>query len=293
MSKYTTELRYVALTYTQFDTDLNEYPSVSETIEKAIPYIFDDSWTTYDPEHKDELCKKILRHYWMREIGEETPSLWKMQLNEYLAEIMPKYNIMYANLDKVKDVLLQNADYTETKDTTGNVKQTGSQDSTGHTEGKTTDTNKTTDKGTQTTTGTTGSTTTGKTSGSSDGWQESNDTPQGGLDGIESRKYLSNAVHNRGTTSGDQSQTANGTNNQTVNTDNTQNSDGSGTSTQDTTGNINTSGNTDSKENYILKVIGKNNGSSYIDEFLKLQKDYDDIDLMIIRDLNVCFIQLW
>lgn len=57
--------------------------------------IFDDSWRTYIPEHKQELVKKIIRHYWFYEIGVETADRFKFNINEQLALIMPYYNQLY------------------------------------------------------------------------------------------------------------------------------------------------------------------------------------------------------
>lgn len=64
--------------------------------------IFDDTWDTFVPEHKPELCDKILRHYWFYEIGQETPDRFKHYLNEHLALIMPYYNQLYrSELEKI------------------------------------------------------------------------------------------------------------------------------------------------------------------------------------------------
>lgn len=57
--------------------------------------IFDDTWTTFDPEHKGELCSKIIRHYYFYEIGQETADRFKHYLNEHLSLIMPYYNQFY------------------------------------------------------------------------------------------------------------------------------------------------------------------------------------------------------
>lgn len=59
--------------------------------------VFDDTWNTFVPEHKDILCDKILRRYWFNEIGAETADRFKHYLNEHLARIMPFYNQMYAS----------------------------------------------------------------------------------------------------------------------------------------------------------------------------------------------------
>lgn len=77
---------------------------------------FDESWTTFQPEHKAELCSKILRHYWFYEIGMSTPDKFKFYLNEQLAMIMPYYNQLYES-ELLKVVPLFNH-FVETMDDT-------------------------------------------------------------------------------------------------------------------------------------------------------------------------------
>ena len=64
-------------------------------IDNAIPQIFNGDFTTYDPLYKNVLLHKILKHYYMREIGQETYGQWKMRINTRLEEIMPYYNMFY------------------------------------------------------------------------------------------------------------------------------------------------------------------------------------------------------
>ena len=59
-----------------FDIGLNKYP------------IFDDKY-------RNLLNNKIIEHYWFREIGLETPQLFKMFINRKMNEIMPYYNQLY------------------------------------------------------------------------------------------------------------------------------------------------------------------------------------------------------
>lgn len=58
---------------------------------------FDDSWTTFIPEHKPVLCQKIIDHYYFYEIGSETPDRFKFYINEHLRLIMPYYNQLYSS----------------------------------------------------------------------------------------------------------------------------------------------------------------------------------------------------
>lgn len=74
MSTYTTELRWVI--EQGMDIGLKEYP------------IFDESY-------RDKLNKKIIEHYYFREIGFETVGLFKRFLNRKMNEIMPYYNQLY------------------------------------------------------------------------------------------------------------------------------------------------------------------------------------------------------
>lgn len=284
MSKFTTETRYICETYSGVTSG-----NINECIEKSISYIFSDDWNTYNPNHKQELCKKILKHYYLSEIGFETVGLWKLNLNEMLSEIMPKYNIMYQALEAVNNKIFNNVETTETRELTGKQSTTANSSNTSESASKTDSSG--TNSGKTDSNNSSSSKTSGESTGNSDGWQESNDTPQGGLDGIESRKYLSNAVHNRSNTSGSQSQnaSANGENHQTSTAANESHETGE----QSTNSTGHSSGSSDTSENYTLKISGKNSGSSYLDELLKVQSEYNDIDLMIINDLNVCFMGLW
>lgn len=57
--------------------------------------VFDETWGTFQPDHKRELESKIIGHYYFNEIGAETPDRFKHYINQHLREIMPYYNKMY------------------------------------------------------------------------------------------------------------------------------------------------------------------------------------------------------
>lgn len=67
-----------------FDLGLRDYP------------IFDESY-------REQLNGKIIEHYWFREIGLETPGLFKRFLNRKMNEIMPYYNQLYESTLKKFD----------------------------------------------------------------------------------------------------------------------------------------------------------------------------------------------
>ena len=112
MSKYTIELRTVCDLYGRNeveswfkDYNLSYYlrQDEIESIENA------GLW------NKDRLATKIVDHYFMRELGLETPALFKHYAKVYMQEIMErKLPLIYSS--SIKYDPLVNVDYTETYD---------------------------------------------------------------------------------------------------------------------------------------------------------------------------------
>lgn len=285
MSKYTTEVRYICETYANINKTDETPLTIEETIGKALPYIFDDTWNTSDPDHKEELERKILRHYYMREIGLETVPLWKFYLNQTLAEIMPRYNVLYNNLKTVKDKLFNTVDFKEiTKNNAqGSSKSSTTDKNNSRSQSQTDGDIQQNDKGTAQ------SQSNAKGTGNSDAWQEYNDTPQGGLNGLESGRYLTNATHNKSNNNSNTSN--NGTSNTTADSHNKSHT--SGQSETGSTSESNANSQSDTSSNGERSVTGKNSGGDYMSQYLELVQGYKDIDQMVINDLETCFMQLW
>lgn len=93
MAKYTTEIRSICEHYAGL-TESTGFEDVDEIIEKSRNKIF-QNYPIFNESHRAELEHKILKHYYMREIGFETVGLFKLFLNERMAEIMPYYNKLY------------------------------------------------------------------------------------------------------------------------------------------------------------------------------------------------------
>jgi hypothetical protein len=104
MAQYTISLR--DLLNTGFDIGLKDYP-------------------IYDEEHRETLNNMIINHYMMSEIGQETPQLFKLYLNNTMNEIMPKYNIIYKAIKELADnnVILGNVNMYEIEHTSDNSNQ--------------------------------------------------------------------------------------------------------------------------------------------------------------------------
>lgn len=110
MASYTTQLRTIINLYSREEVEnwfkdyrLEDYllPDQLETIENS------NLWS------KDKLAKKIVDHYFMREIGFETPALFrhyaKMTMNEIMERYLPKIYTQAIQYDP-----LVNVDFTET-----------------------------------------------------------------------------------------------------------------------------------------------------------------------------------
>lgn len=121
MSKYTTELRYICETNTSHPIAGNGFNNVGEIINSSHTNIFNFDYPIFDNRYRSVLEKKILLHYYTREISEETVGLWKLRLCDKLNLIMPYYNQLYESalidFDPLVDV-----NYTRHKklDKTGN-----------------------------------------------------------------------------------------------------------------------------------------------------------------------------
>lgn len=94
MSKYTTELRFLCETEAGL-VESQGFNSIQSILEQSAPKIFNFDFPIFDENYRLPLEIKILRHYYTREISEETVGLWKLRLQDKLNIIMPYYNQLY------------------------------------------------------------------------------------------------------------------------------------------------------------------------------------------------------
>ena len=94
MSKYTTELRFICENYAHLNKS-EGYNSVKNILDNSWDKVFDFDFPIFDENYREPLCKKILRHFYTKEICEETVGLWKLRLEDRMNEIMPYYNQLY------------------------------------------------------------------------------------------------------------------------------------------------------------------------------------------------------
>lgn len=128
MAKYTIELRKICDLYTRQevenwfkDYDINDFlqPFQIETIQKA------GIW------NKNKLAKKIVDHYYMREIGFETPFLFQHYAKITMSEIMEqKLPLIYSNSFNYDPLI--NVDFTETFNRNYNNKGNNASETSAH-----------------------------------------------------------------------------------------------------------------------------------------------------------------
>lgn len=236
MSKYTTQVRFICETYAKL-TKSSGFNDIEDILDKSWSNIFSD-FPIFAEEYRPELCKKILRHYYSREICCESVGRWKLFLSDKMKNIMPYYNQLYqSELLKIQPLVSVDK----------SVTHQGSKSET-----KTTNRNGT-------------NTTNSRTDGSTDTWSYYSDTPQGGINGLDSNDYLTNATHNVGTDS--TSSTLNGT-------------------TSD-----NETGTGNGSDKYVDKVLGYDGNQSEM--LLKFRETFLNIDMMIINELKDLFFTIY
>ena len=279
MSKYTTEVRFICESKSGLEESKGA-SSVDEVIANSWSKIFTSKVSFFDEAYRSVLCQKILKHYYLREIGPETVGIWMLWMNTRLEEIMPYYNQLYESakieFDPMHDVDLtrkheRNVDGTSKEDGTRTDNTTGKRTLTG---------NRDTDS--------TGSSTRNTTSGSDETKRDLySDTPQGAITGLENENYLTNA---RKITNN-----VNGTGNEETNT--TENTGTNYSETEDTTGKVDgitsNTGSSSTTEDYLETITGKQGTESFSSLLNKFRETFLNIDMQVIEEFSDLFFGLW
>lgn len=282
MSKYTTEVRFIC----EQASGLSEskgYNDTNSIIDLAIPKVFNFDFPIFDEKYRVVLERKILKHFYTREICEETVGLWKLRLDTRLNEIMPYYNKLY-NSELLEFNPLYTVELTRNRKTDLDSKRSENENI-----NDTSSSSKSTkNNGTVDSTNTT--TTTSNENDTSNNTSEDlySDTPQGALSGVESNTYLTNArkVTDSGIT------TSNTSNNSKV-IGKVESGETESSTTAETYSRIR--GNNDnllSTEDYLESVSGYE-GAVPSDLLQKYRETFLNIDVMIINNLEDLFFQLW
>lgn len=172
MSKYTMQLREVC----EIEAGLEEskgWNDVDEIVENSRRKIF-GNYPIFDEQYRPVLERKILKHFYMREIGFETVGLFKMKLNNKMNEIMPYYNKLYQSelfeYDPLEDTNIK----TE-RDRNGTRVENEGRKNVRSEENSSTNNNKNVNDINR--------------------WELNNETPQGALTDVTSGRYLTDAIN--------------------------------------------------------------------------------------------------
>lgn len=253
MSKYTTEVRFIC----ENSAGLSESEgadNVDSILDKCWNKVFNFDFPIFDENYRQVLCRKILKHYYTREIAHETVGRWKLALNAKLNEIMPYYNQLY------KSELLEfnpfyDVDLTRSREGSGTSNKTSNN----------TETNSGTSKNVSSESGT----------NNTDTLNRFSDTPQNSMDtqGIADSVPLTTVTK--------------------VNEDNTTTNESTDTLTRNDTKTGNGTENINNTDKYIETVKGKQGTENYSSLLKKFRETFLNIDMMIIEDCSDCFFTLW
>lgn len=265
----------------------------------------------YDEAHRGELNGRLIRHYFLREIGVETPEMFAYYMDEAMRLIMPAYNKMYqSELLSVANLLGTSLEVVarDLRDLSRNDKNASSRTrgldttleiaDTGHGTGSSTsDTTVTSSQS-----GTTSSKRDGTENGTEDTTTRRLDTPQNDIGLIEDG-YLTEATIVNGTTSKTTGETGSGTSSEeasgTTKASTSQTSDT--TASRDSKGTESEEASTDEtrdrkeQESYERDREERRTDPRYFDLLMTTGRKILDIDRMVIEDNEVrsCFMGIW
>lgn len=253
MSKYTTEVRFIC----ENSAGLSESEgadNIDSILDKCWNKVFNFEFPIFDENYRQVLCRKILKHYYTREIAHETVGRWKLALNAKLNEIMPYYNQLY------KSELLEfnpfyDVDLTRSREGSGTSNKTSNN--------------------TETNSGTSKNVSSGSGTSNTDTLNRFSDTPQNSMDtqGIADSVPLTSVTK--------------------VNEDNTTTNESTDTLTRNDSKIGNGTENINNTDKYIETVKGKQGTENYSSLLKKFRETFLNIDMMIIEDCSDCFFTLW
>lgn len=238
MSSYTTEVRYICETAYGLKESAGG-AKIEEILDEVADKVLDFDFPIFDENYRKPLKKKILRHFYTREIGAETVGLWKLWVNDVLNLEMPYLNRLYA-MYALEFNPLYNFSMERKHDAT--AKRVANDRNDFSNDGNFSNHNDSNDL------------------------HAYSDTPQNGIDDVQTGKYLTNASADSSVGNG------NGENH------------ASGYSTN--------SGTVDDESNYVETVQGFQ-GIVVGEAYKKFLEGLRNVDMMLMDKLENCFMQLW
>lgn len=291
MAVYTTELRTICESMVGA-TEHAEFGGIDSIISGCWEKIFTGAWNTYDPAYKAVLCRKILKHYWMREIGTETAGLFLHYLNTRMEEVMPYFNDLYKSATLEFNPLFDYDLQTTSKRTTdGETEKRSTVSGTGTVNDS--QTVETAESFIGNTSDASNGEVTDTNTGTGQDITKYSDTPQGELTGVLDGTYLTNATVVDKTTGSSGERKTKDTRTEEVDNSSSRASESTRTENRTNESTLNDSGTAKTTEDYVLSVKGKSGGKSYSALLIEYRKTLINIDTMIIDNLHDLFMQIW
>lgn len=253
MSKYTTEVRFIC----ENSAGLSESEgadNIDSILDKCWNKVFNFEFPIFDENYRQVLCRKILKHYYTREIAHETVGRWKLALNAKLNEIMPYYNQLY-NSELLEFNPFYDVDLTRSREGSGTSNRTSNNR--------------------ETNSGTSKNVSRGSSTNNTDTLNRFSDTPQNSMDtqGIADSVPLTTVTK--------------------VNEDNMASNESTDTLTRNDNKTGSGTENINNTDKYIETVSGKQGTENYSSLLKKFRETFLNIDMMIIEDCSDCFFTLW
>lgn len=316
MSIYTTQVRNICETQCGL-TEHKGYDNVDDILEqcwdKVIP-----NYPIFDESYRRVLNKKILLHYYTREIGTETVGLWKLRLKTKMGEIMPYYNQMYKS-ELLEFNPLYDVDLTTEHKGKGGEERSGSEIVNGNESSKLggTDTrnvkfDRTQNRTTNNTRNDSGwdvfdDTNDGTTNDDVITHTQFADTPQGKVlsENLSNNDYMTTDTvtkndNNQTRHDADKHQgshqntvTDKGSEDFTINDTTADNILYGKTDTRTKLDNVTSTGTVNTTDEYVDNVKGKRGGVTYSAMLKEFRETFLNIDMMVIRELEPLFMQIW
>ena len=275
-----------------------------EMVDNPLTPIFNFSYDFYcdDLEVKKKFEEKFINHYWLHEIGCETPARWNQMLKSRLNLIMPYYRQLYqTELESQNINFLLNKDLRETFireiDTENQLSGTNTtnQNSSGtNSFSQTGSTNSTNSMSQSATSSSTNST---EQNGTTTNTHKESAINDGVAMATLSEGYLTGTSSDSGTSTNDSTSSSTSENESTASSSSTDDNETSGTSNStdsvETTGTSSQTGNEKMVEKTDLLSQGNIGVTSSAELLQKWRDVLINIDEMIIKDCHGLFMQVY
>lgn len=309
------QFRRIIESYSQYPPlDEHGYPirlSRDQRIEIGRKAFFDFDYPIFDEDYRKIIETKIIKRFYVREIGFETAGLFKLMMENWLNEYMPYYNQLYKS-ELIKYDPLANVGYQDkysrtndsNRDSVGNLTNDVTADGTRHelNVGKsTTDSTSNTDTTNKATTDTTSNTDTTNTEhaeGTENKRVMGDETPQSRLENTEQYGHdvsTTNANSTNDTTgSGTNKNVSHGESDDTGSSKTVNHSETDTTDTDDVTTHSTSNQDQNTKanekfqntEDYIFHRTGKTSDQTYAKMIVEFRETFLNIDDQIINQLD-------